>query len=58
MPRGSLRPNLGLNRAIATVRFDSKGDNAAPGSIDYRWPDNPSKGSRRPGRPHQHRTER
>lgn len=41
MPRGSLRPNLGLNRwAIATVRFDSKGENAAPGSIVYSWRDN------------------
>lgn len=40
-PRGSLRPNLGLTqRAIATVRFDFKGDNAALGFIAYRWRDN------------------
>ncbi|MGY3079575.1 hypothetical protein ACVWZZ_005983 [Bradyrhizobium sp. LM6.10] len=40
-PRGSLRPYLGLiETAIATVRFDSKADNSAPGFIVYRWRDN------------------
>lgn len=41
LPRGSLRPSSGsIETAIATVRFDSKGDNAAPGFIVYRWRDN------------------
>ncbi|UFW88307.1 branched-chain amino acid ABC transporter substrate-binding protein [Bradyrhizobium barranii] len=29
-----------IETAIGTVRFDSKGDNAAPGFIVYRWRDN------------------
>ncbi|UFW71330.1 branched-chain amino acid ABC transporter substrate-binding protein [Bradyrhizobium sp. WU425] len=29
-----------IDTAIGTVRFDSKGDNAAPGFIVYRWRDN------------------
>lgn len=34
------RTSGSIERAIATVRFDSKGDNAAPGSIVYRRRDN------------------
>lgn len=34
------RTSGSIERAIATVRFDSKGENAAPGSIVYSWRDN------------------
>ncbi|MCK1745275.1 hypothetical protein IVA80_31940 [Bradyrhizobium sp. 139] len=38
---GRCGPTSGsIETAIATVRFDSKGDNAAPGFIVYRWRDN------------------
>lgn len=38
---GRCGPTSGsIATAIATVRFDSKGDNAASGFIVYRWRDN------------------